>query len=704
MPLQSEQPVALPKGRSRSFDLRLLAGLLPPDGSSAPFVTTRFVSPGSAMAFDSGRQRVGILRPEEYLFVVLTDRAQRFAALQTADWIRPPADVDELGLASPTGRSANYRMIFPSGDGTLPLPETMLDMTSVGCVLWDDIHPSDLTPGQFRALTDWVHFGGRLILNGPDAAESLSGGPLGDAAPLKYGGKVELGLDSVEELMRAWSVPGDTSLEPQLALLATLENQAATGGEVDPSSVSLDGTSDLLHGRRLGRGCVIQSRFDLTSRWLLGWLSFDSFVNAAILGRPARSYVPIAGRLEQRTDGFAANDFRLATVNTGVRLIARDGAVSLTDPSGAPQRRDFSAPPAEPVSWMLPGAARGHAGWNDLSDVVTLITGLLREEAGISIPPRSFVLNSLAIYLSILVVGNFLLFRMLDRLEWAWWCVPFLAVGAAIWIARGASLDVGFARSQTEINLIELPPGSRRGHVLRLVSLYNSLTSRYDIEFASADASAAPLGILDGAADDDLDAPATIRFPAGAGPVLAGFAVASNRTRLVHAEQILDLGDGLQWQGDRITNRTGLELLDAVVVERPEEGPVRWAMLGMISNGSTTRVRWSDRQPSLSSSELPLQISRVMAPLVGSGAMPKGSLRLVARSETSPEGMRITPQALQRQTATVLVADLRAEPVKITRGDATLLPTRLRRDASEPFSGVLEEDFGDSPSTEGATP
>ena len=55
----------------------------------------------------------------------------------------------------------------------LPLPDTMLDWTATAIVLWDDLPPSAITPGN-RALADWIHFGGLLIVNGAVASENLS--------------------------------------------------------------------------------------------------------------------------------------------------------------------------------------------------------------------------------------------------------------------------------------------------------------------------------------------------------------------------------------------------------------------------------------------------------------------------------------------------------------------------------------------------
>ncbi len=123
-------------------------------------------------------------------------------------------------------------------------------------------------------------------------------------------------------------------------------------------------------------------------------------------------------------------------------------------------------------------------------------------------------------YLLILVPINYLVFRLLGRLEYAWLAVPLIAIGGAVWVARAARLDIGFARSQTEIALLELQPNYQRGHLSRVVAIYNSLSSTYDIEFKTIDGAAAP--IWSGSSDSKRSG-AVFRTGFAEGPMLSGF-------------------------------------------------------------------------------------------------------------------------------------------------------------------------------------
>ena len=95
-------------------------------------------------------------------------------------------------------------------------------------------------------------------------------------------------------------------------------------------------------------------------------------------------------------------------------------------------------------------------------------------------------------YLLCLVPLNWLFFRLLRRVEWAWFAAPMIAVGGAILVVRLAQLDIGFVRSRTEIAIIEAQPELTRAHVTRYCGLYTSLTSKYALNFADSLAFALP--------------------------------------------------------------------------------------------------------------------------------------------------------------------------------------------------------------------
>src|SRR5262249_51652247 len=122
----------------------------------------------------------------------------------------------------------------------------------------------------------------------------------------------------------------------------------------------------------------------------------------------------------------------------------------------------------------------GIAGWNDDSATAEVARNSLREAAGIVIPKADFVMEVLVLYLIVLVPINWILFRSVGHVEWAWIATPIIAVGGMAAVVKVAQLDIGFARSQTELALLEVQGGYPRGHLTRYTALYTSLSTTYD--------------------------------------------------------------------------------------------------------------------------------------------------------------------------------------------------------------------------------
>ncbi|EMI15253.1 hypothetical protein RMSM_07823, partial [Rhodopirellula maiorica SM1] len=260
------------------------------------------------------------LAQEEYFFVILTNRPQRFAKLIGADWQRPYRSESEFA-----NKAANYRIVIPDTDEVLPIAETMLDWTSTAVVLWDDISADSLTPGQTMALADWIHFGGQLIVNGADGSDAIVDSPLVDLLPLYPRANIELAPESAAELLQEWSVKSDRSTEAQTALLQSETARVAVDGNLAADANDVAGTGNLILQRRVGRGRVVQSRFDLMSDWISNWDSYNSFFNAVILQRPRRQFVEIDAEylLKHQYADFQRYDAD-PTMNTTFRIAARD--------------------------------------------------------------------------------------------------------------------------------------------------------------------------------------------------------------------------------------------------------------------------------------------------------------------------------------------------------------------------------------------
>lgn len=679
-PLPSTRPVVLPKGQMRRFEYRVLTSLpLSSDLKKVELVNGLMVSTRPVDVPDMNRF-YDVLSTEEFYFVILSERPERFAKFQVSDWVRPYRD--QLEFKDPR---SNYRIIIPSTDDLLPLADTVLDWTSTAVLLWDDLSPDALTPQQQTAIADWVRFGGQLIVNGAEASEAIAKTSLGDLLPLTPSGNIELDPDAGAELLQNWAVATDTSTEKQIALLREQSARVAVDGPLSSDAVAVADSGSLVVTRRVGRGRVVQTRFDVTSDWLINWQSYDSFVNAVLLSRPPRKLQESGASVTVQEAPFDTDPSDLIggvaieqiyptvgvtavdpAFNSRFHLAARDLILPMTE-TGYPTSSLASR--YEPLTAI--DAYSGISGWDDRSDVIGLSRRILRDQSGIEIPRSSLVIRSLGLYLLILVPVNYLVFRLIGRLEYAWLAVPLIAIAGAAWVARSARLDIGFARSRTEIALLEMQPQYSRGHLSRVVAIYNSLSSTYDIEFKTSDAAAAPVREGDAATQGE-----GVLFQTGysEGPILSGLPVISNKVRMVHAEQVVDLGGpiGLDAAG-QLVNESSLPLADAFVVEKSDSGETQIAVLGSVDAGATVKLRFRPLEEVKLPDDLPLQSSQLLRSLASPESMPSGSMRLVARYDGAMEGMSIKPEPQQSFAQTIVLVHLKHAPWPQPQPDINLI-------------------------------
>ena len=685
--IETVRPVVLPKGQMRGFDYRFRCPVPNSIEERRISLASRF-TPRSGGIMETRSVPFSVLRGSEYFFVVLTNRPERFARLQVANWVRSNQDQ----IQNPSG-DANYRIVIPDADGLISLPETVLDMTSIAVVLWDDLSEDALTPLQRTALSDWIRFGGRLIVNGPDASQAVSNTPLADLLPLMPTSNIELSPDAAVELLQSNSVSSDRSLEKQIQLVRSESSRIAVDGQLDPEARAIEKTSKLVLERRVGRGYIVQPRFDLTDNWIEAWDSYDSFVNSVILDRPPRRYVaPNYSALDEddaESGGFDARDLTLyfsgttirsdAAANTQFRMLSRDSLLgfglaldSVAEGAERGSVEESSQKSNSPFdSFTKVDAITGISGWTDSSDCISMMRQTLAGEAGIEIPDSSLVVRSLAIYLIVLVPVNFVVFRLMNRLEYAWFAVPLIAVIGAVFAARQARLDIGFARSNTELAVLEVHAGYPRAHLTRMIGIYNSLSDRYTVQFASVDGIASPL-------EDEPDPNTTVvpyfQTSYEEGPSLADLAINSNRMRYVHTEEICDLGGAINFDGRQtLTNDSDQELLDGICVRKSDQGATEVALVGALAAGESKTIEFLQSDRLMISDELPMKTSRMMRRLATSNSVPDGSCRLVARIDGSVKGLQIIPKASQSTAQTIAVIHLQYPDLPEPKADENLV-------------------------------
>jgi hypothetical protein len=675
----TSRPAALPKGQPKNFEMVLFV----PPGHKTVGVSSLLRGRGGGRQSLPSQELFTAMPDYEYLFVVLARNRDRYGYLKALDSVRSPWE-DDLDFRP----LSYYQVVAPPIGSHVSLPSQPLVWTSIAYVLWDDVDGRVLSGEQQTALVDWLHWGGRLIISGPDSIDALRGGFLGPYLPVTAAPSCQLAEADLGPLSSYWTLGGRGRSGVPLVVTSAwsgVKLQLSEGARMVPH------TGGLLAERQVGRGRIVVSAFRLDQRALLRWNGFDGFFNACLLGRPRRRYV--------RSD--IQTDFRLQWADhqgherdsrfvTGLRYFTRDTFLASAtadlyravetqdDGAGGPAGRAEAGFGGWPPPDTLPGQTSRNrrrpgdgipsaASWNARSDVARLAVGMLRDAAGITIPRAEFVVWVLVVYLLVLVPGNYLVFRSLGRVEWAWVAAPVIALVCTAAVVRLAQLDIGFARSETEIAVLETQAGYPRGHLTRYTAIYTSLGTTYDLIFDDPSVLAQPLsGRM----------PCTVDYARFRDVRLTGLRVDSNTTSTVHSEQMFDMGGGLKLgrsdAGQRqVINGTHLSLSQVAVIRKrvTEAGSeqVELCQIGDLSAGAAAQLSFRPHQPGSASrpvatrssrSEAPLRLDRLIHLALDPRQVEPGEVRLVGQVDASLAGLTVDPAAPQRRGATLIVAHL----------------------------------------------
>ena len=263
-----------------------------------------------------------------YYFVVLSPAAGRYEYLdKKLESIHLRCSTPEADLGSKFYEVVSISAGAPGTPGQRPnLPTNALYWTSIAYLLWDDSDPGLWDAEQRQALIDWLHWGGQIIVSGPDALEQLRNSFLGPYLPATVENARSFNAHDLEDLSYwDWErVPGvgPAAIKPW------------PGAKLKPTSDAhpVLYTGELFVERQVGRGRIVASSFRLTGEELTSWPGFDCLFNACLLRRPA-SGTPGERKNWKSRDSVGpiatrSNLSRLdAAQMTAVRFFARDTGV-----------------------------------------------------------------------------------------------------------------------------------------------------------------------------------------------------------------------------------------------------------------------------------------------------------------------------------------------------------------------------------------
>jgi hypothetical protein len=697
--LRASRPVLLAKGRPKATESTLF---IPQTDQSVNLATT-LQERSLGFAIGQPSTRLTRMPSYQYHFVVLANEPTRYSFIKSLDSVKVPFDGETD--ADDTEDPLHYRVVQSNVSQTIQLPDNPLTWTGIAYLLWDEVDPQSFTPEQERALVDWLHWGGQMIVSGPDSLDLLKGSFLEPYMPAANGGKRTFAPDdsAIAELNSGWMI--STTAAPGEPLKVTAPWSGITL-DIHADARALPNTGELLVERQVGRGRIVVAAMQLAERDLINWRSgFGSLFNACLLRRPPREYRSgFFGDVTLAWADEALAGRRLdARLTTNLRYFARDLGVDtayrfedVRDPFDETLQFNERGEQEIMREYRAPEQAGGIGAWNDFNATANAAREALREAAGVEVPGAAFVVLCLAAYLIALVPLNWLVFHTVGRVEWAWVAAPLIAIVGTFVVVHQAQLDIGFVRAQTEIGLLEQQPDHPRAHLSRYTALYTSLSTTYDLAFGNMTTVAAPFpaddsfSMLRGQGLQDID------FQRYDDVRLAGLPISSNSTGMVHSEQMLSLdgairlGQSAARGGNQLENRTKLAMESLCVVRRPlpdDRVPAgvtlygKW--IGTILPGQSTPISLQRIDPNekgvpfarerraeqQSRSGERLNLEPMFRLALDPKHMEPGETRLVARVDELLPGQEITPGASQINGATLVVAHLGYAPLPPPRPD-----------------------------------
>lgn len=703
------RPAPLPKGQEKFLELLFFV----PGNSTKSWLATELRNRGGSIAATPGPEPLTLMKAHQYNLVVLAQQPFRYGQLERFDSVRAPHATSQADFD--TGLRY-YQVITPALEKPLPLPSNVLAWTSIAYLIWDDVDPSLLTPEQQQALVDWLYWGGQLIISGPISLDQLRDKAfLGSYLPALPGDPLPITADMLKPLSNKWTLPIQNESSPTLTPMnawsgVTLLTQPSANVLVDTGGSS---ASPLVVEGRVGRGRIVVTSFRLTQRELWNWPSFDGFLNGCLLRRPPRVFTASPDLGGVSVDWLQQPQrYHDPLLVTGLRFFSRDWngeSGFVAPPAAKPAEKPQDVDPRvgirygnrwsgqipledDPSAFNGPGVA----GWNDASPAAITARDSLREAAGIVIPKADFVMRVLAIYLLVLVPLNWLLFRSLGHVEWAWIATPIIAVGGMAAVVKVAQLDIGFARSQTELAVLEMHGGYPRGHLTRYTALYTSLSTVYDANSEDRTTLMLPFPTDPNFEPRPGQAIDTVTFQGEPDVQLADYQVSSNSTALLHTEQMIDSGGTIDYVegfgvgesssadssnrepdhgSTTVTNGTNFHLQRAAVLRRTKND-FEMAWVGDLPPGRRMKLQFEpvddeselppDWSYDLSSGEGSPKLSlQPMADLVRKeSTLEPGETRLVALIDGPLAGLQIEPHSSQAtRGGTLVLVNLQYPPL-----------------------------------------
>jgi hypothetical protein len=665
------------------------------------------------------------------------DQYQFLAGLSCMTW--PSLDRSESERISP------FRVLnIAESEAQESLPSRFVTMMPVSHLFWNDCNGAAISESQQQTILDWLHFGGRIIVNGPDA-QSLKGSFLEPYLPITSLQSATKPAEDWEAFSKTWSIAryGEREIKP-IVLPRNREIPTVTG-ELTKDASWVEGCENFVAERAVANGRVVMTTFPIGDASMILWPSYGSFVNSALLLRPNREWrenKSVYSGTQLAGDFFFNGKYHGQEMNpillNHVRVLGRDlGKLASAFAASSPSRNEQglagqtvkpSTRNQQPIDDRSSSQFRSDVGQLDNQALVAkaAVEGL-QADSGINVPRISTILKLLLGYFIVLVPINWGVFRLLGRVEFAWLAAPVIAVVGAIVVAKTVQLDVGFSRSQNMFNVAEFHSGYPRGHVSSYLSLYTSLSTNYSVR--SKDNSGILLPYVSSSSSESIKtdgAKLSYEYSAQAGAGLASYPVRSNSTSFVRGESMHELRGpfSVEWEdldtgSVRLRNESPFELNGVVVVGKQDAGTLVFSSIDRSEPNSNqvfklqdsraleafqtepkesevnskkelepTRLDRSEAPPGevkLHNSQ-PSIVAKVVQQVVKNHQFQSGELMVMGWNQEDFSDLQIAPRASQMEIKSlVIVRNQRAHPLK-SSPDLHLPPKLLVDTPTDPVA------------------
>lgn len=489
-------------------------------------------------------------------------------------------------------------LCVPINSRDLPnnFPTSFYGLSTSSTIYWDDIAASDLNDQQKEAILDWLNFGGRLIINGPQTIASLSNSFLSPYLPLNNLVPRTDDVDSVAKTLDRFTLEPAASTIQEDILRENVDEAQKKSDEVqakltvkisnvDASVISaglcranlsssgkwVPECEGLLAESQVGNGRICMSTFDLTGDKIINWTSYGNFLHSAAFRLPGRSWTPIGGSYAYVFEG---------NMNGKEKSLATYSSV----------RTPVLSTHANTERTARNSVAQDNENWSE-DRFNRLALNNIQTTSGIKVPPINALTQMIGVYLLVLVPANWCVFRILNRLEWAWFSIPLIAVSSAAIFAYSLQIQIGFARSQNSIGWLQLEEGYDRASLSRQISIYTSLSSRFRLSLPSDQGFVLPIQrqMIGNQSSSNVEYSLNDEYGSG----IRNHPIRSHTSVLFQSDELVNVGGPIQISGKdnnlSIQNNSNLQLQDVIWIrKRDNQKTLHW--VGPFSPETTLKL------------------------------------------------------------------------------------------------------------------